>query len=105
MRCPFFLAEKEGFEPSLRLSHTTPLAGEPLRPLGYFSKVLIKILSFYTSLLIGDTAKVTKQGGDALSKQFGELFVAKAREYPYGTRADAPSASWVFLQSFNKNNY
>ena len=32
-----FLAEKEGFEPSLRLSHTTPLAGEPLRPLGYFS--------------------------------------------------------------------
>ena len=22
------LAEKEGFEPSLRLSHTTPLAGE-----------------------------------------------------------------------------
>ena len=32
-----YLAEKEGFEPSLRLSHTTPLAGEPLRPLGYFS--------------------------------------------------------------------
>ncbi len=32
-----FVAEKEGFEPSLRLSHTTPLAGEPLRPLGYFS--------------------------------------------------------------------
>ena len=31
------LAEKEGFEPSLRLTHTTPLAGEPLRPLGYFS--------------------------------------------------------------------
>ena len=32
-----FLAEKEGFEPSLRSSRTTPLAGEPLRPLGYFS--------------------------------------------------------------------
>ena len=30
------LAQKEGFEPSLRLSHTTPLAGEPLEPLGYF---------------------------------------------------------------------
>ncbi len=30
-------AEKPGFEPGLRLSHTTPLAGEPLRPLGYFS--------------------------------------------------------------------
>ena len=31
------LAEKEGFEPSRQLSHPTPLAGEPLRPLGYFS--------------------------------------------------------------------
>ena len=37
----FIVAEKEGFEPSLRLSHTTPLAGEPLRPLGYFSEYLI----------------------------------------------------------------
>ena len=32
-----FMAEKEGFEPSRQLSHPTPLAGEPLRPLGYFS--------------------------------------------------------------------
>ena len=31
------VAEKEGFEPSRQLSHPTPLAGEPLRPLGYFS--------------------------------------------------------------------
>ena len=31
------LAEKPGFEPGLRLTHTTPLAGEPLRLLGYFS--------------------------------------------------------------------
>ena len=30
------LAQKEGFEPSHRLSQSTPLAGEPLRPLGYF---------------------------------------------------------------------
>lgn len=30
------LAQKAGFEPALRLSHTTPLAGEPLEPLGYF---------------------------------------------------------------------
>ena len=34
---PIGLAEKEGFEPSRQLSHPTPLAGEPLRPLGYFS--------------------------------------------------------------------
>ena len=31
------MAEKQGFEPWLRFSRTTPLAGEPLRPLGYFS--------------------------------------------------------------------
>ena len=31
-----FLAQKEGFEPSRRLPQPTPLAGEPLRPLGYF---------------------------------------------------------------------
>ena len=37
----FILAEKEGFEPSLRYQRTTPLAGEPLRPLGYFSMVEI----------------------------------------------------------------
>ncbi len=28
----FFLAEKEGFEPSHRLPQPTPLAGEPLQP-------------------------------------------------------------------------
>ena len=33
-----FMAEKPGFEPGRHLSHPTPLAGEPLRPLGYFSK-------------------------------------------------------------------
>ena len=32
----FLLAEKEGFEPSRRSTRPTPLAGEPLRPLGYF---------------------------------------------------------------------
>ena len=35
--CAWGMAEKEGFEPSRQLSHPTPLAGEPLRPLGYFS--------------------------------------------------------------------
>ena len=30
------LAQKEGFEPSRALYTPTPLAGEPLRPLGYF---------------------------------------------------------------------
>ena len=39
-----FMAEKEGFEPSRQLSHPTPLAGEPLRPLGYFSTAYKKYL-------------------------------------------------------------
>ena len=33
-----FVAQKEGFEPSRAFYTPTPLAGEPLRPLGYFSK-------------------------------------------------------------------
>ena len=33
-----FRTEKEGFEPSRRFSRPTPFPGEPLRPLGYFSK-------------------------------------------------------------------
>ena len=31
------MAEKEGFEPSRPLTRPTPLAGEPLQPLEYFS--------------------------------------------------------------------
>ena len=36
------MAEKAGFEPALRLPRTTPLAGEPLQPLGYFSIAVVK---------------------------------------------------------------
>ena len=36
----FPLAQKEGFEPSRALYTPTPLAGEPLRPLGYFCTLL-----------------------------------------------------------------
>ena len=55
-RCPFILAEKQGFEPWLRFSRTTPLAGEPLRPLGYFSvcRILIAFLMLdYDSTRVG----------------------------------------------------
>ena len=31
------MAEKEGFEPSIRYKTYTPLAGERLQPLGHFS--------------------------------------------------------------------
>ncbi len=33
----YILAEKEGFEPSIRDKPDTPLAGERLQPLGHFS--------------------------------------------------------------------
>ena len=33
------MAEKEGFEPSHPFRGSTPLAGEPLRPLEYFSVI------------------------------------------------------------------
>ena len=50
------MAEKQGFEPWLRFSRTTPLAGEPLRPLGYFSvcRILIAFLMLdYDSTRVG----------------------------------------------------
>ena len=39
-----FLAQKTRFELVLRFSHTTPLAGEPLEPLGYFCMAHIQKL-------------------------------------------------------------
>lgn len=48
---PFFvLAQKAGFEPALRLSHTTPLAGEPLEPLGYFCMARTVSLRCYNTI-------------------------------------------------------
>ena len=35
-----YLAEREGFEPSIQFDPYTPLAGEPLRPLGHLSESL-----------------------------------------------------------------
>ena len=43
------LAEKSGFEPELRSTRTTPLAGEPLQPLGYFS--LLNLVFIFLTLL------------------------------------------------------
>ena len=59
VRIRLLLAEKEGFEPSLRSTHTTPLAGEPLRPLGYFSK-LTKLFYYLLSCIM---ATLLRAGG------------------------------------------
>ncbi len=42
LKCALFLAQKEGFEPSRAFYTPTPLAGEPLRPLGYFCTLPLK---------------------------------------------------------------
>ena len=47
----YFGTEKEGFEPSRRYSRPTPFPGEPLQPLGYFSKVTDSY-PYYRSLSI-----------------------------------------------------
>ena len=41
--CSDVVARKEGFEPSPGFRPATPLAGEPLRPLGYFRKFKARI--------------------------------------------------------------
>ena len=42
LKCALFMAQKEGFEPSRAFYTPTPLAGEPLRPLGYFCTLPLK---------------------------------------------------------------
>ena len=46
----------------LRYKRTTPLAGEPLEPLGYFSKSL-KLLKLDIKFYYRSTAKGTEAGG------------------------------------------
>ena len=46
-----FLAEKERFELSRRLSRPTPLAGAPLRPLEYFSVLDLPFTEVYPNII------------------------------------------------------
>ncbi len=41
-----YMAEKEGFEPSVGYKTYTPLAGERLQPLGHLSGKVVKQLKF-----------------------------------------------------------
>ena len=36
------MAEREGFEPSMGFKAHTPLAGEPLQPLGHLSGIAVR---------------------------------------------------------------
>ncbi len=42
VRTPDVLAEAVGFEPTMRFNPHTPLAGEPLQPLGHASKYIFQ---------------------------------------------------------------
>ena len=42
-RRAFYLAERKGFEPSIRDKPYTPLAGERLQPLGHLSKTILTL--------------------------------------------------------------
>ena len=57
-------AEKEGFEPSRRFSRPTPFPGEPLRPLGYFSKKIPTVIGIYA--LKSGSIEVSKSGEDGI---------------------------------------
>ena len=44
------MAEREGFEPSIRFKTYTPLAGERLQPLGHLSVLPVRLLTLLQSL-------------------------------------------------------
>lgn len=49
VRLTFAMAERAGFEPALRLTRTSTLAGCPLRPLEYLSITLFGCLTAYSN--------------------------------------------------------
>ena len=73
-----FLAEKKGFEPLRAFYTPTPLAGEPLRPLGYFSESIIHYEAGKMAERVGfePTARFRVTGfQDQLLKPLGHLSV------------------------------
>ena len=74
------MAEKQGFEPWLRFSRTTPLAGEPLRPLGYFSTP--KFAKFFKLLdydsIENACCQLIEQFSDVVSSFLWARFIVQA---------------------------
>ena len=70
------LAEKEGFEPSHRLTQPNPLAGDPLEPLEYFSKHSVYFLFLAERVGFEPTVPLSITGfQDQLLKPLGHLSV------------------------------
>ncbi len=72
------MAEKKGFEPLRAFYTPTPLAGEPLRPLGYFSESFVFMKRERMAERVGfePTARCRVTGvQDRLLKALGHLSV------------------------------
>ena len=69
-----FLAQKTRFELVLRFSHTTPLAGEPLEPLGYFCNSSITFFLFKSYTTIPHFFRIVKAFCPKNTKKFLFLF-------------------------------
>ena len=52
------MAEKEGFEPSIRFKTYTPLAGERLQPLGHFSNSPARLVQNIVHCLTDTTLQI-----------------------------------------------
>ena len=85
------MAEKEGFEPSHQLSQSTPLAGEPLEPLGYIC------LCGLTSLVA--QAKLAEREGFEPPVPFGITGFQDQRLKPLGHLSLSEPAKIIIAES------
>ena len=95
-----FLAEWEGFEPSRRFWRPTPLAGEPLRPLGYHSESISysvdcqSILAYTCCFVKCKIIGIRKRNGCTLDfSQMKWYHLAHTERCPSGLR----SQSWKLV--------
>ena len=109
-----FLAQKTRFELVLRFSHTTPLAGEPLEPLGYFCIAQYSSLIQKAILLYHIFSGLSKIFAVKNEKSF-LFFSLKARGYKNYNRAEkttskckrwgAGTCSMAVLRDFGAKNF
>ena len=73
-----YMAEKEGFEPSIGFKAYTPLAGERLQPLGHFSRfiVLLRFYSYTGSAILRAPALRPSGHGNKQTLPCSKLFLA-----------------------------
>ena len=96
--CAFFGAEDE-IRTRATVSHTTPLAGEPLEPLGYFC--IAHLFKSYTT--ISHFSALVKAFFTKKEKTFGKFFKKIAQENQKKVfRAPIQTLDGFFIMSYNK---